>query len=411
MKQKNALILAVVWLLIMVSIVASAATLLVTGRVNLNARWVSAEQYEMLERYMRLEQVRTELNRGYVQQTDDDALMNGALKGMMAALGDPYSYYYTQEEMQAYEQETQGEYTGLGMLVQSNENGDIEIIRLYSDGPAERAGIQVGDCILRVNGAFVSGDNAQTLSRAIVLMKGESGREITLTLRRGGELIDVTAVCGEVNINNVSCTIMENGIAYIDIFQFTGDCVTGFEQALKKSEESGANGMIIDLRNNPGGMLDQVVEIADMILPEGTIVYTEDREGSREDFYSDAKCIDLPLAVIINESSASASEILAAAVQDFNRGTVLGEKSYGKGVVQSVIAFEDGSGMQYTSSCYYTPSGNSINGTGVTPDLLVAAADGFVSYSGIPDPENDVQLQMAIDILQREMNEGDTNHD
>lgn len=406
MKQKNVLILAIVWLMVMVSVVASALTLLASGKSSDRTRWVSREEYEMIERYSRLEEVRARLSEGYFQEVSDEELMTGALKGMMDSVEDPYTFYYTPDEMQKHQQQSGSEYHGVGLLIQNNSEGFIEIIRVYADGPADRAGAQAGDLILRVDGASVSGSSPQTLNDAVSRMKGEGGSEVSLTVLRNGAEQEIRIIRGDVSVTNVTWQLLENQIGYINIFQFTGDDVSAFEKALETLETQDVRGLVIDLRNNPGGVLDDVVAIADRVLPEGLIVYTEDRNGSREDFYSDAKCVDLPLAVLINDMSASAAEIFAAAVQDYNVGTLVGEKSYGKGIVQTVIQFEDdGAGMQYTSSSYFTPSGESIHGVGVTPDLLVDGEDGFVSYSGIADCENDKQLQAAVDVLLKEIKE------
>lgn len=400
MKQKNALILAIVWLLVMVSIVASTVTLLVSGSSGLHARWVSGEEYEMLERYARLEQVRRALSENYFQEFDDDSLITGAIQGMMASLEDPYTFYYTPDEMTKHTEETEGAYHGVGLLVQGNEDGQIEIIRVYADAPADRAGAQVGDLILKVDGRSVSGATSQLLNEAVDLMKGEDGSLVALTVARGDELIELRVERGDVSVSNVSFAALNGGIGYINIFQFTGDAVPAFETALEELNADELSGLIIDLRNNPGGILDDVVAIADRLLPEGCIVYMEDRAGARTDYYSDADYLDVPLVVLINDMSASASEILAAAVQDFDRGTVVGTRSYGKGVVQTIVEFEDdGAGMQYTSASYFTPSGASIHGSGVLPDLVVEATEGYASHSGIPDLQSDAQLRAAADLL------------
>lgn len=406
MKQKNVLILAIVWLLVMVSVVASAVTLLASGKSSERTRWVSREEYEMIERYARLEEVRARLTEGYFQEVSEEALMTGALKGMMASVEDPYTFYYTPDEMQKHQQQSGSAYKGVGLLIQNNSDGYIEVIRVYAGGPADLAGVQVGDLILRVDGAAVSGSGPQTLNEAVALMKGEDESEVMLTVLRDGAQHELAVVRGEVAVSNVSWQLLENRIGYINIFQFTGDDVTGFEAALEGLQAQDVRGLVIDLRNNPGGILDDVVAIADKMLPEGVIVYTQDREGKREDFYSDEACIGLPMTVLINDMSASAAEIFAAAMQDYDRATLVGGKSYGKGIVQTLIQFEeDGAGMQYTSSSYFTPSGENIHGVGVTPDILVDEEDGYVSYSGIPDLENDVQLQVAVDVLLKEMKE------
>lgn len=403
MKRRNAMILGIVWLLIMVSIAASTVTLLVSGRSSGDGHWVSSAEREMIERYARLEEVRTALESAYFQDVDEETLMTGALRGMMASLGDPYTFYYTPDEMTRHNEQSEGAYQGVGLLVQNNADGFIEIIRVYADGPAARSGAQVGDLILKVDGAAVSGASAQTLNAAVARMKGADGSEVTITVRRGGEDLDLRVIRGDVSVSNVSYAMLPDGIGYINIFQFTGDDVTAFEAALSALEGEGARGLVIDLRNNPGGLLDDVVAIADALLPEGLIVYTEDRAGSRENFYSDAAYSDLPLAVLINDMSASASEILAAAVQDHGRGTLVGVRSYGKGIVQTIVGFEDGAGMQYTSACYYTPSGKNIHGTGVSPDVEVAGEDGLNISSGTPEPERDPQLRAALEALKPQL--------
>ena len=401
MKRKNAIILSVVWLLVMVSIVASTVTLLASGGLG-GTRWVSAAEHDMIERYARLEAVRSTLSEGYYQDVDDEELMIGAIRGMMASLGDPYTFYYTPDEMTSHTEQTEGAYQGVGILVQNNDEGYIEIIRVYSGGPADVAGAKVGDCIVAVDGVTVRGLNSQTLDDAVNRMKGEPDSEVAVTVLRGGERIELRIIRGDVSVSNVESTMLPDEIGYIEIFQFTGDDVTGFTEALEALESQGARALIIDLRNNPGGILDDVVAIADQLLGECTVVYTQERSGSRVDYYSDAECSDLPLAVLVNEMSASASEILAAAVQDLGRGTIVGVRSYGKGIVQTVIGFDgDGAGMQYTSAEYFTPSGKNIHGTGVTPDVIVAGD--FSNYSGKPDVENDVQLRAAIEAVAAEL--------
>lgn len=401
MKRRNAMILGLVWLLVMVCIAASTVTLLVSGGSAGGTHWVSESKYEMIERYARLEQVRSALEEGYYQEVDDDALMTAAIRGMMASLEDPYTFYYTPDEMEEHNEQTEGTYHGIGILMQSNADGQIEIIRVYEGSPAAASGARAGDFILRVDGVEVSGTDAQAFEEAVNLMRGEDGTELALTVQRDGGTLELHMIRGDVSVSNVSYAELSGGIGYINIFQFTGDDVTAFDAALEALQAAGVSGLMIDLRNNPGGLLDDVVAIADRLLPEGLIVYTEDRAGKRESFYSDAACCDLPLVILINDMSASASEILAAAVQDHGRGTLVGTQSYGKGIVQTVVRFEeDGAGMQFTSSCYYTPSGKNIHGTGVTPDIEVEAGDGGSFASGILNPEEDAQLRTALEALE-----------
>ena len=401
MKRKNVMILVVVWLMVMVSIVASTLTLLISSRSPEGRHWVNGEEYAMIERYSKLEEVRSILVGQYYQEVDEDALMTGAIKGMMEALDDPYTYYYTPDAWERRNEETQGEYHGLGLLVQNNENGYIEIIRVYADGPADDAGAKTGDLIIAVDGEAVQGESVQTLNEAVQRMRGEDGTLVELTVLRNGEKVLLCIRRGNVNVSNVRFCMLEDNVGYINIFQFMGDDVSAFKDALESLEAEGARALVLDLRNNPGGLLTDVVEIADAILPEWLIVYTQDRAGSRQDYYSDAEYCDLPVAVLINDMSASASEILAAAVQDHGRGVVVGTRSYGKGVVQTVFGFdEDGTGMQYTSSCYYTPSGRSIHGKGVQPDIVVAAEQAASTGADFPDAQTDAQLSAALKALE-----------
>ena len=401
MKRKNLMILAIVWLLVMVSIVASTLTLLFSDRAPAGRHWVSGSEYEMIERYAKLEEVRSTLMEEYYREVDADALMTGAIRGMMAVLDDPYTYYYSPDEWERHSEETQGAFHGLGILVQNNEDGYIEVIRVYEGSPADAAGLRAGDLIMEVDGAKVSGESVQSLNDAVQRMKGEDGTEVGLELLRDGEVQSLRVRRDSVSVSNVRACMLEDDVGYINIFQFTGDDVAAFEKALRTLQEDEARALVIDLRNNPGGLLDDVVKIADALLPDGLIVYTQDRAGSRQNYYSDGECCDLPIAVLINGMSASASEILAAAVQDHGRGVLVGTRSYGKGVVQTVVGFaEDGSGMQYTSSCYYTPCGKSIHGTGVSPDVVVEAGEGIYPGSETPDPEEDAQLRAALEALQ-----------
>jgi len=400
MKKKTAAVLGVVWLLVMVGIIASTGTLLLSGKTSGDVHWVSDDEYAIIERYARLETVRKTLMDGYYQEVDDQQLMTGAVRGMMASLEDPYTFYYSTEEMTRRNDEVEGGYHGLGILLQNNADGEIEVLRVYEDSPADKAGVAVGDRILKVNGIRVSGETSKDLNDAVERMKGEDGTEISLELRRGSEIRSINAVRDEISVSNVRSSIIDGDIGYISIYQFVGDASEAFASALEALREAEVGGLIVDLRNNPGGILDQVVGAADLLLDKGTIVYTEDRAGSRSDYYSDENHWDVPLVVLVNDMSASASEIFAAAVQDCRRGTVLGTPTYGKGIVQTVLSFEDvGDGMQYTSACYYTTNGRSIHGIGVTPDILVEADEGFAAYSGEPDLNRDVQLRAALSHL------------
>ena len=396
MKKRNALLLALMWVLVIACTAGATTVLLLSGRVG--------RVGELLSRYARLEAIRSTLVEDYYQEVDEEALIEGAIRGMMYALEDPYTFYYTPDELQRHDAQSEGVYSGLGILVQNNADGEIEIIRVYEGGPADAAGAQAGDRIVAVDSMPVSGGSVEELSDAVDRMRGESGSTVELQLRREGEVLDLTLTCGDVHVSNVNSAVLEGNIGYIEICQFSGDDVEGFRAAMEELQAADVRGLVVDLRNNPGGLLTDVVEIADLLLPEGDVVYVENRAGERINYSSDAEYWYVPLVVLINGMSASASEILAAAVQDFDRGALVGTRSYGKGIVQSLLVFEsDGAGMQYTSATYYTPFGRCIHGTGVSPDIVAEAPEGYYNLTGMPDPENDVQLKAALEQLEQRM--------
>lgn len=396
MKKRNALLLAMMWVLVIACTAGATTVLLLSGRVG--------RVGELLSRYARLEAIRSTLVEDYYQEVDEDALIEGAIRGMMYALEDPYTFYYTPDELQRHDAQSEGVYSGLGILVQNNADGEIEIIRVYEGGPADAAGAQAGDRIVAVDGVAVSGGSVEELSDAVDRMRGEDGSAVELQLRREDALLELTLIRGDVHVSNVNFAVLEGNIGYIEICQFSGDDVKGFRAAMKELQAENVRGLVVDLRNNPGGLLTDVVEIADLLLPEGDVVYVENRAGERINYSSDAEYWDVPLVVLINGMSASASEILAAAVQDFDRGALVGTRSYGKGIVQSLLVFEsDGAGMQYTSATYYTPFGRCIHGTGVSPDIVAEAPEGYYNLTGMPDPENDVQLKAALEQLEQRM--------
>ena len=231
------------------------------------------------------------------------------------------------------------------------------------------------------------------------MIKGEIGTTVTLTVVRDDVMLDFELERRKINMNRVEYSMLEDGIGYIMLYEFVGDDVTGFKEAVGALSEQGMKGLIIDVRSNPGGLLEDVVKICDMLLPKSKIVYIEDREGERETFYSDDEMRGIPLVVLVNEMSASASEILAGAVQDTGVGTVIGQTTFGKGIVQMMIPFEtDGAGLQLTTSTYYTPNGRSIHGSGVTPDIVVED-EGYDFTTAQPDPEADAQLGKALDVI------------
>ena len=403
MKRRAVIVAAVVWMLVIVAIASSGLTLILTGAANGQAvRLVSESEYEIIDRYRRLEEVRQTLVNDYYIPLDEEDLVTGAIRGMMDSIGDPYTFYYTPEEMEKANEESSGVYHGVGMAVQLTDDGDIEVIRVYEGSPAEAAGLLSQDRIVQVDGVPVSGENGQTLNEAVQRIQGEDGTTVRLTVLRDGETLELDIVRSEVSISYVDYEIINGNIGYVNIAQFTGNDVTGFQEAVEAFKSAGVSGIVVDLRNNPGGLLTDVVQIADMVLPEGLVTYVEDRHGNRQEETSDAEYWDIPMVVLVNGMSASASELFTAAIQDYDRGTVVGTTTFGKGIVQTLITFsEDGAGMQLTTASYYSPNGRSIHQTGVEPDVTVELNEDYDPSIPWPNLENDNQLATALEELQK----------
>ena len=405
MNRKTIKALALLWGAILIILLTVWLTLSMTARSDAPMHIVSQSEFDTIERYRRLEQVRSALMDEYYVPLDEETLLTGAIRGMMAAPDDPYTFYYTPEEMQKSNEASNGVYHGVGMLVQLTDDGGIEVVQVYPDTPAERAGILAGDRIIAVDGEPASGENQQTFNEAVQRIQGEDGTEVVIRVERNGESIDLTARRGEVSISHVSYGMLENDIGYVALTQFTGDDADGFIQALNAFKEAQARGIVVDLRNNPGGLLDHVVKICDQVLPEGLITYVEDRHGNRQEEKSSGDYWNIPMVVLVNGNSASASELFTAAFQDYERGQVVGTTTYGKGIVQSLITFqEDGAGMQLTTASYFSPKGRSIHLTGVEPDIVVELNEDAVIDIDHPDPTQDNQLAEALKALEREIN-------
>ena len=404
MKNKPTRVVALIWAAVMIAAVSSTLTLLLTGARS-GEHWVSEREYEAVQRYRRLDEVRDILMTQYYQPLDEEALLTGAIRGMTKAVGDVYTFYYTPEEMQRESEDEQGRYRGIGVLIERSVDGYIEIVRVYPDIPAELAGLKVGDLIYSMDGKLVGGLRGKNYEDGVKLIRGEENTTVRLGILRGKETFETDVMRADVNISYASYQLIGDDVGYVSISQFSGDAAERFDEALGYFKGHNVKGMIIDLRNNPGGLLTEVNRIADRILPKGIIVYIQDRDGVRTDYYSDAEMYDIPVVVLVNRMSASASEILAASVQALERGKVVGVTTYGKGIVQTLKTFEpDGAGMQYTTSSYYDAQGRSINGVGITPDVEVALEGDRVPMD--PDPESDNQLSTALEVLREEMREG-----
>ncbi len=358
----------------------------------------SAEEYSKISDLLFLNEMIGHIENDALNESPGRAaLLEAAAEGIVSALDDPYAVYYTPEEYEAYLANINGEYTGIGVLVGQPEEAGAVILDVYDETPAAEAGLLPGDILTAVDGMPVAPMLLEELSAAI---DKETGESVTLSILRGEEASDVSLTCAALNLSRVSHALFKERTGYIRISMFSGNCATEFREALNDLTERGMRSLVIDLRNNPGGTLENVTEIADSLLGSGTVVSLRGRLDAEGKVYeSNAKGISVPLAIIVNENSASASEILAAAVQDHGAGVVVGMTTFGKGVVQTSMQLEGNQAwIKLTTDAYYTPSGKNIDGIGVTPDIEIALPDEFTGLAiDQIEQEDDAQLWAALD--------------
>lgn len=340
------------------------------------------------------------IDQEYLGDIDKGDLAEGIYAGLLYGLGDVYSRYYTVEEYAQETASTDGSYVGIGVSIQKNKNGGVQIAECYEGGSGKKAGLISGDVITAIDDTDVTD---MELSEVVRLIRQNEGRNIVLTVQRENEEspLSITVEVTNVELPAVFSEMLDEETGYIQITQFTGVAPQQYKEAFADLKEQGMEKLIVDLRDNPGGLLTSVCDILREILPKGRIVYTEDKYGKREEETCDGeKELDIPLAVLVNESSASASEIFAGAVQDYGIGKIVGTTTYGKGVVQELRPLNDGSAVKLTISNYYTPNGNSINKVGIKPDIEVKLAAELLNKTDISH-EEDNQLQEARKVLEQ----------
>lgn len=328
----------------------------------------------------------------YEDEIDKDALVEGIYSGYAGALGDPYTEYYDEQEAKELFETTNGEFFGIGVSMSKQLGTDeITIVNVYEDSPADKAGLKSGDILYKVDEHETAGYELDTV---VSWIKGEKGTSVVLHVLRDGKEVEVTAVRDKIEVQTVAYEMKEDQIGYIAVSEFDSVTYHQFETALEDLEKQGMKGLVIDLRNNPGGNFDTVTDMLKLLLPEGVIVSTKDKEGNVEEVTCDgANEFDKPLAVLVNQYSASASEIFSGAVQDYGIGEIVGMTTYGKGVVQQLMDLGDGTCLKMTIAEYYTPNGRSINGKGVEPDVEVE-----YEYDE-NNPEADTQLEKALEVV------------
>ena len=347
----------------------------------------------------KIEYLEKMIDQEYLGEVDNAEMAEGIYAGLVYGLGDVYSRYYTADEYAQETASTDGAYAGIGVSIQKNKNGGVQIAECYEGGPGAEAGLQTGDVITAINDTDVTD---MELSDVVSLIRENKDNTIVLTVFRENEeksreiSVDVT----DVELPSVFGEMLDKKTGYIQITQFTGVTPQQYKDMFAELKDKGMERLVIDLRDNPGGRLTSVCDILREIRPEGLIVYTEDKYGNREEETCDGKHqLDMPLAVLVNENSASASEIFAGAVQDHEVGTIVGTTTYGKGVVQELRQLSDGSAVKLTVSNYYTPNGNSINKVGIKPDVEEKLASELLNKDEITH-EEDNQLQKALNVIE-----------
>ncbi len=350
----------------------------------------------MEEKYGKAEKIRIDLQKKYYLEIDDETIENGMYKGMFEAIGDKYSTYMTEDEFKDYKDSTNGNYVGIGILSDVSED-TIRVTRVFPNSPAEKAGIENGDVIFKVDDSHIDDVGYSGL---ISIMLGEEDTDVEVFVIRGNEKLNFNMKRGKVEIPFVSSNIIEE-VGYIHIYKFGTDTSVEFKKHLSELKNEGIKGLIIDVRDNPGGLVYEATEISDELMGKGIIVYTLDKAGNKREYNSGSSKLDIPFIMLSNENSASASEILLGALQDTETSEVVGVQSFGKGIVQGLTNLKDGSGYKITFAQYFTPDGNNIHGIGIEPDYIVEYEGKIDGES--PDMDNDTQLIKAFEILMKEI--------
>jgi carboxyl-terminal processing protease len=353
------------------------------------------QKYRHLEKtYGKADELRDYILNNYYVEVDEEKIDTGMLKGLFEGLGDVYSYYMTPSEYDQLMISLTGVYSGVGVTISAGDSGFVEVVTPTKGSPAEAAGLRKGDLILAVDGTEYVGADLDTCAAAI---RGPENTDVTLTVRRDDEVFDVTITRKTIIAQTVDYKMLDDGIGYIAISGFEENTALDFTRALEAIQDQGARALIVDLRDNGGGLVDAAVNVADQLLDQGVVAYTEDHDGNKSYYRTKQGKTDLPYAVLVNEASASSSEILSAGIKDNNGGPLVGVTTYGKGIIQTVEQLTDGSGIKMTILQYFSPNGSVIHKQGIEPDYVVELTDDCYDEDG--NLVNDLQLQKAIELL------------
>ena len=351
----------------------------------------------VMSRYVGKEaEIRRTIAKYYLNEISSEAVTEGKYRGMVEATGDPYSQYFTRDEYKEMTKTNRGVYTGIGIVFSTDpDTKDVTIADIYEGSPAERAGLLPGDSVVDIDG--VTAHELNITEMASRLRSGEL-KSVTITVTREGETepVTVTLKPEEVDLKTVSYVLQEDKTGYIAISNFRETTAQHFESAMKDLEEQGMERLVIDLRGNGGGLVSATTQMLGLFMPEGLLVYTVDKDGTKKEYRSFCEDpIDIPLAVLVDQNSASASEIFAGAVKDRGAGIVVGVQTFGKGIVQTYLTLHDNSAVKLTTANYYTPNGTNLNGTGITPDIEVEMPEDGIMDTG----KSDAQYQAALRAL------------
>ena len=373
-----------------------------TKTFSTEGKVISQKQYDEYKYYKdtygKLDELKTFVSDNFYVPVKEEDLFEGIYRGLFAGTGDIYSGYYTKEEYESMMASTMGEYSGIGVTISPDEQGYIVVISPTDGTPADRAGIKSGDKIIKVDGTEYTGD---TIDMAAAAMRGKEGTKVKVTLiREATGKTETLEIRRQKIINKTVSSRMETeDIGYIRVSSFEQNTGSDFEKEFHSMETKGVKGVIIDLRGNPGGLVDASVAISDLLLPEGTITYTQTQDGERSYYKSAPDKTDLPYVILVDGGSASASEILASAVQDNKGGTLIGTKTFGKGIIQMLEQLEDGDGVKLTCMQYFSPNGTAIQKIGVTPDVIVELQESDYDEDG--ELTYDRQLVKAVELLNK----------
>ncbi|CDM69500.1 Carboxyl-terminal protease [Clostridium bornimense] len=362
---------------------------------------LSKSDYEELKEFNNLFLAKELIEKKYIGDIDEESLTSGAIKGLMDSLDDPYSTYFTKEEYEEF-YTLSGKYYGIGVQINANNEGKIRIVNVYDKSPAKSAGLQKEDLIIKVNDEDVDWSSS---SKAISMMKGEKGKKVKLTIQREDSIFEANLTTDDVEKNPVTYELIDNEIGYISLEEFDGNSNKYFTNAVEELKNKGAKGFVIDLRGNPGGYLDQVVGIASQFTEKGKLlVYTVDKENKKEEYKSTGgELIGMPMVLLVDGNSASASEVFTGVVKDYKLGTIVGTKTYGKGVCQNTYPIKDGEegAIKVTTAQYYTPAGNNIHKVGIEPDITVEYPKELLNEEY--DKSKDPQFNKAIEEIKNKL--------